>query len=41
MIQDETKDMSPTEWSDYWKQKEAEIVKEYGLENNLIRNTIT
>jgi hypothetical protein len=41
LIQDETKGMSGTEWLDYWKQKEAEIVKEYGLENNLVRGANT
>jgi hypothetical protein len=41
MIQDETRGMSSTEWVDYWKRKEAELVKEYGLGNNFIHNTIT
>jgi hypothetical protein len=39
LIQDETKGMSSKEWLDYWKQREAEMLKEYGLENNLVHNT--
>jgi hypothetical protein len=41
MIQDETRGMSPTEWLNYWKRKEAELVKEYGLENNFVRDVVT
>jgi hypothetical protein len=39
MIQDETKGMSQAEWLAYWKQKEEDIVKKYGLENNLDQTT--
>jgi hypothetical protein len=39
LIQDETRGMSSKEWLDYWKQREAEMIKEYGLENNLVHNT--
>jgi hypothetical protein len=41
MIQDETRGMSSTEWLNYWKRKEAELVKEYGLENNFVRDVVT
>jgi hypothetical protein len=41
MIQDETRGMSSTEWLNYWKWKEAELIKEYGLENNFVRDVVT
>ena len=41
MIQEETKDMSSAEWLDYWKQKEEEVIKEYGLEKNIVRSSVT
>jgi hypothetical protein len=41
MIQDETRGMSSTEWLNYWKRKEAELVKEYGLVNNFVRDIVT
>ena len=41
MIQDETKNMSSEEWLNYWKQKEEEMIKEFGLEKNLVRGSIT
>ena len=39
-IQDETKNMSSEEWLNYWKQKEEEMIKEFGLEKNLVRGSI-
>jgi hypothetical protein len=39
MIQDETKGMSVAEWLAYWKHKEKDMVKEYGLEDNLAHTT--
>ena len=38
MIQDEIKGMSAKEWQNFWKQKEDEMIKEFGLEKNLIRD---
>ncbi|MHC6202653.1 hypothetical protein ACYULU_05600 [Breznakiellaceae bacterium SP9] len=30
-IHDETRDLAPAEWLDYWKQREQELIKEYDI----------